>query len=74
MAIRVEVFKTNVSQSGEAAVIIDLLRRHFPYYRVNFDLEDCDLIMRVESPRQEINNRQIIQLLKTRGYNGTRLT
>lgn len=44
----VEVFKTDVQHEYQAARILDVLSGHYPMYRINFDLEDCDKILRVE--------------------------
>jgi hypothetical protein len=45
----VEVFKTNIQDKDTAGKIREDLRRHFPGYKINFDLDDCDNILRVES-------------------------
>ncbi|WP_455169200.1 hypothetical protein [Aegicerativicinus sediminis] len=44
----VEIFKTNISKKKEANSILEKLSFCFPNYRMNFDLEDCDNILRVE--------------------------
>lgn len=44
----VEIFKTNVNNEGLAAEIITTLKKLFPDYEINFDLDDCDRILRVE--------------------------
>jgi hypothetical protein len=44
----IEVFKTNVKDAAEAGRLTALLRHHFPGSRINFDLHDCDRILRVE--------------------------
>ena len=44
----IEVFKTNVEETTQASRIIDLLLEHFPGNKINFDLHDCDKILRVE--------------------------
>ena len=43
----VEVFKTNVQDQQVAEMIVAELLAFFPHYRINFDLEDCDKILRV---------------------------
>lgn len=45
----VEVFKTNISSKRKAKIIRDRLEKAFPEYGINFDLEDCDRILRVEA-------------------------
>jgi len=44
----IEVFKTNVEEMAQAKRIIDLLLEHFPGHKINFDLHDCDKVLRVE--------------------------
>ena len=44
----IEVFKTNVENSADAEIVLGLLRHHFPKSRINFDLQDCDKILRLE--------------------------
>ncbi|MDB5149964.1 MAG: hypothetical protein JWQ57_3984 [Mucilaginibacter sp.] len=44
----VEVFKTNVQDPAEAAMLVGLLQKLITNSRVNFDLEDCDKILRIE--------------------------
>ncbi len=44
----VEVFKTNVQQTEEAEMLIEKLAEHFPAHEINFDLSDCDRILRVQ--------------------------
>ena len=45
----VEIFKTNVSNQQLANKIIMDLNQLFPDYNINFDLEDCDKVLRVKS-------------------------
>ena len=44
----VEVFKTNVQNQTQARIILSLLQSDFSEAKINFDLEDCDKILRVE--------------------------
>jgi len=45
----VEVFKTNVPDGGIAKKLLIFLTSQMPKCKINFDLEDCDRILRVES-------------------------
>ena len=45
----VEVFKTNVQEADESDKIILKLLEHFPDSQINFDLDDCDKILRFEA-------------------------
>ena len=62
----VEVFKTNVEQKGDAAILLGILSRLFPAYKINFDLEDCDKILRVEG--EKLQPKKIIEILNTKGH------
>lgn len=44
----VEVFKTNVNNKWSANWLVEKLQQHFPDHKINFDLDDCDKILRVE--------------------------
>jgi hypothetical protein len=44
----IEVFKTNVEKDSQANSLVTLLLQHFPGSKINFDLQDCDKILRVE--------------------------
>lgn len=62
----IEVFKTNVQTAGEASLIVEQLQGHFPGSRINFDLHDCDKILRVEG--REFSAADIIALVGEKGY------
>lgn len=61
----VEVFKTNVNETGLAKILVRLLLDHFPNSRVNFDMDDCDKILRIEA--DTITPEKIIELLQSNG-------
>ncbi|KAB7732660.1 hypothetical protein F5984_01540 [Rudanella paleaurantiibacter] len=63
---RVEVFKTNVAAPQQADALAQLLSRQFGLYRVNFDLDDCDNVLRVEG--SQINPDRIMSVLHAVGY------
>ncbi len=44
----VEVFKTNIQDAQIADFIVGELEKHFPSATINFDLSDCDNILRIE--------------------------
>ena len=62
----VEVFKTSVRKKYEAKLMLTLLSEKFPHFKINFDLDDCDKILRVEGIK--IKSDQIIRSLKVNGY------
>ncbi|QEC78684.1 hypothetical protein [Mucilaginibacter ginsenosidivorax] len=74
MNTQVEIFKTDVMQECEAATLVGLLLQHLPHCSVNFDLEDCDRILRIESAQQQINLPQVIYIMNRLGYSCTLLT
>lgn len=42
------VFKTDVWEGTRAGYLVRKLKAHFPTWRVNFDLDDCDRVLRIE--------------------------
>lgn len=62
----IEVFKTNVQEAAHSEMIIGRLLEHFPNSVINFDLEDCDKILRIHA--SEISNHKIIELLNLHGF------
>lgn len=60
----IEVFKTNVTNSEQATLLILALKKFFPEYRGNFDLDDCDKILRIESSGGPVYAFEIIDFLK----------
>ena len=62
----VEVFKTNVEQPEQSKMLIHQIMSHIPNGQINFDLEDCDKILRVEA--ESISIQIIIKLLKQHGF------
>ena len=64
----VEVFRTNIENSEQEEFILYQLSQFLPDYRINFDLEDCDNILRVESNKGSIEIWQIIFIMKRLGF------
>lgn len=64
----VEVFKTDVSNCEDASKLIAQIHFMFPDYKANFDLEDCDLILRVQTSNGAVESAPIISLLKHCGF------
>ncbi|HEY5406072.1 MAG TPA: hypothetical protein VIJ92_03255 [Ginsengibacter sp.] len=64
----VEVFKTNVEDSSHADVLIEQIYKMYVHYKANFDLEDCDKILRVECKTFMIEPSSVINLLNEFGY------
>ncbi len=57
----VEVFKTNVRSIRKAKHIIQKLAKEFPAHKINFDLDDCDKILRVQG--KNILQKRIINVV-----------
>ena len=62
-----EVFKTNVNHPSKANVLQALIQNQFPGYAVNFDLDDCDRILRVQSSGS-VDPAAILQLMRDCGF------
>jgi len=64
----IEVFRTNVNDQMNAAMIVSRIHQNFVLYEANFDLQDCDRILRVKSLFGEINSHDIVNFVHTFGF------
>jgi hypothetical protein len=64
--MKVEIFKTNVDDPERAKWLVDQIERNFAKCKVNFDLDDCDRILRVVSEGR-IQTDLLIDMLKKVG-------
>jgi hypothetical protein len=64
--VMVEVFKTNVENKNQAEQILKELKKSFPGLKINFDLDDCDKILRVEGTN--IPSCAIVELMKSNKF------
>ena len=62
----VEVFKTNVLQTEQSHFLANQIASYLPGALINFDLEDCDKILRIEA--DDISSQIIIDLLNNHGF------
>jgi hypothetical protein len=62
----VEVFKTDVTDSSQSQLLEYVLSSEFSDYKVNFDLSDCDNILRIESSK--INVGKVLSIVNRLGY------
>jgi len=62
----VEVFKTNVQKKIQSKILLCILSEAFPSFKINFDLSDCDKVLRVEGDNMEA--LRIIILVKEYGF------
>ena len=63
----IEVFKTDVQDKDQAAMLVDQIHETFDHCCANFDLDDCDKILRVKGITGETDVHQIINLMKRSG-------
>ena len=63
----VEVFKTNVHEVSIAEKLIALLGMHFPGTKINFDMHDCDKILRLEG--ENVKPEHVISIVIEHGFN-----
>jgi tRNA G26 N,N-dimethylase Trm1 len=63
----VEIFKTNVQNKTQAKRIINLLKEIFSEATINFDLNDCDKILRVDGIKKSYT-KTIVFDLKNLGF------
>ncbi len=66
--MNVEVFKTNVGDPEQARMLIDQIQQSFMGCIANFDLEDCDKILRVKYATELIDPSPLIKLLHDFGF------
>ena len=64
----IEVFKTDVNEKDHARMLVDRIHKAFSHCRANFDLEDCDRILRVKGITGEEETWQIVSLVKSFGW------
>lgn len=62
----VEVFKTNVQKKSQSKMLLGILSEAFPSFKINFDLSDCDKVLRVEGNNLEVLS--VITLVKKYGF------
>lgn len=63
----VEVFQTNVESESIAQTILSEINNLFPELEVNFDLEDCDRILRLVTPSYDYVPK-VVALMDRCGY------
>ncbi len=63
----VEVFKTDVQKKAQSKMLLSILSEAFPSFKINFDLSDCDKVLRVEGDNMEA--LRIMMLVKEYGFN-----
>lgn len=64
----IEVFKTNVENQSDAERLVDEIHSRFTGHVANFDLEDCDKILRVNCKEEMAEATLFIRLLHFFGF------
>jgi hypothetical protein len=64
----IEIFRTNIVEAKDANRILIKIHSAFPGYVANFDLTDCDHILRVYSGETLICPSTIVTLVKRIGF------
>jgi hypothetical protein len=62
----VEIFKTDIYDVMQAEQIVALLNQHFPAFMINFDLHDCDKILRIKGESIPVN--EIVNIVSSNGF------
>jgi len=68
----IHVFKTNLTYKKDVKKISGTLNSRIEIMSWNVDLSDIDRILRIESSK--INAEEVIQIIKTAGYDCEELT
>ncbi len=64
----VEVFRTNVTDPHNAKMLVERIHQNFEGYKANFDLWDCDNILRVKSTNGNMAAALIISIVNDGGF------
>ena len=64
----VEVFRTNVKDHQHAVMLKAKIKKVFGEYEINFDLQDCDKILRVKCVSGSIQVSSVIELMHQHGF------
>jgi hypothetical protein len=64
----IEIFRTNIIRQKDANKILDKIHSAFPGYVANFDMDDCDHILRIKSHETLICQTTIIKLIENFGF------
>jgi len=63
----VEIFKTNVKTKRQAKLVVARIHKSFVDLSANFDLDDCDKILRIKYMKEELQWSNLIKFLNDLG-------
>ena len=63
----IEVFKTDVETPDHARMLVDHILHVFDY-TANFDLQDCDRILRIQSGDGPVKAYRLIKIFRDLGF------
>jgi hypothetical protein len=64
----IEIFKTTVASDHHAANILAQLQHQFPHYQANFDLDDCDRILRISCAHEQVELSSVVLVVENWGH------
>ena len=67
----IEVFKTNVENAEHSDLLVRELLYYFPGGNINFDLDDCDRVLRIVA--DSICRSTVTDVLMRNGYHAEEL-
>lgn len=62
----IEVFRTNINNTAESKIIQKKIQSTYPKLMIDFDLEDCDKILRIEG--ELFCPKTVIKMLVDSGF------
>ena len=63
----IEVFKTSIQNQLQARIVRQLLLVENPLLEINFDLEDCDNILRIKNIEDAVDISSVLKTLNETG-------
>ena len=59
----IEVFKTDVKDLTSAVELLNHINTHLPAYQVNFDLSDCDRVLRIKKASGYVEAGGVVEVM-----------
>lgn len=63
----IEVFSTNIRDRAEADRLLEQIHQAFQGHTANFDLDDCDRILRIQYSEGKLDTEGLIRFLQSLG-------